>query len=183
MPLGVVLLVSGVRNSLFEAHHGALALFAGYELNEIATSQSLPVCLQRYWPLTFTPLATSDFIKQRVGRLRPDFFDRCQYDAASHLCTGPFAVVQEGRRSFPSGHSSSAFFGCVFLILFLAGKNRCFAFSTSYTQSGILHSRLLRVMLAILPLFLSFYIAISRWEDHWHHPTDSESQVAVRWQV
>lgn len=109
----------------------------------------------------------SDFIKGRVGRFRPDFFSRCQWDATREICTGIPAVIQEGRRSFPSGHSSSAFFGCVFLVLFLAGKNRAFTFSSTWPQSGILYSRYLRLGVAVWPLFLCFYIAISRWEDHW----------------
>lgn len=109
----------------------------------------------------------ADFIKFRVGRFRQDFFDRCQYDAVQDICTEPAGIVSEGRRSFPSGHSSSAFFGCVFLVLFLAGKNRAFAYSVTFPGSGILMSRLLRVLICISPLFLSSFIAMSRWEDHW----------------
>lgn len=112
-------------------------------------------------------LLLSDFIKFRVGRLRPDFFARCQYDAIQEICTGPANVVSEGRRSFPSGHSSSAFLGCVFLMLFLAGKNRGFAYSVTFPGQGILKSRLLRVLICVSPLFLSTFIAMSRWEDHW----------------
>lgn len=113
------------------------------------------------------PRGYSDFVKLRVGRFRPDFFDRCKYDAVLKACTGNASVILEGRRSFPSGHSSSAFFGCVFLLLFLAGKNRCFAYSATFPTSGILQSRLLRLIIAIAPLFLSTYVAVSRWEDHW----------------
>lgn len=110
----------------------------------------------------------TDFIKSRIGRLRPDFFARCAYDKEQGVCTGLDWIVQEGRRSFPSGHSSSAFFGCVILMLFLAGKNRCFAYSAVFPSSGILQSRFLRLSLAISPLFLSTFVAASRWEDHWY---------------
>jgi len=150
VPLAIVLLISAVRRSLKEAHHAALGLYAGYQLNNLATN----------------------FIKLKVGRFRPDFFDRCQYDAVKEVCTGPYALVQEGRRSFPSGHSSSAFFGCVFLMLFLAGKNRCFAYASTFPHSGILHSKFLRLFIGISPLFASTFIAVSRYADHWHHPTD-----------
>jgi len=150
MPTAIVLLISIARRSLKEAHHAALAIWAGNQLNDVATN----------------------FIKMLVGRLRPDFFDRCQYDAVNKVCTGVEAVIQEGRRSFPSGHSSSSFYGCVFLVLFLAGKNRCFAYDAVFPSSGILQSRFLRICITLSPLFLCAFVAISRWEDHWHHPTD-----------
>lgn len=168
LPLGFVILISIARRSAKEAHFAVLAIFSGYELNEVATSQCI----------SGETLANSnillDFIKMLVGRLRPDFFDRCQYDAAKKLCTGIPAVVMEGRRSFPSGHSSSSFFGCVFLMLFLAGKNRAFTYSSVFPGSGILKSKLLRVCISVSPLFLSTFVAVSRWQDHWHAPTDSK---------
>ncbi|KAJ3074794.1 hypothetical protein HDU98_010287 [Podochytrium sp. JEL0797] len=60
---------------------------------------------------------TTDLIKNSVGRFRPDFLDRCQYSNVTMACTGPASVVTEGRKSFPSGHTSFAFAGGVLLSL------------------------------------------------------------------
>ncbi|KAA6375612.1 MAG: phosphatidate phosphatase [Streblomastix strix] len=78
--------------------------------------------------------------KFRIGRLRPDFLQRCipdQEDVRKHyeqdlinyghiiahdfICTGDPNVVKEGRQSFPSGHALSVaytFAFCTFLAYF-----------------------------------------------------------------
>ncbi|ORY88096.1 phosphatidic acid phosphatase type 2/haloperoxidase, partial [Leucosporidium creatinivorum] len=150
LPALLVVLISAMKLSLHDLHHSLLVLCSSRAIMRIAV----------------------EFIKNRVGRLRPDFLDRCAYSVLEKACTGPFNLVKDGRRSFPSGHSSTAFQGLFFLCLFIAGKNGAFAFGATFPRSGLLQSRLLRFSLAVSPLFLAVWICITRLEDHMHHPTD-----------
>ena len=110
-----------------------------------------------------------------MGRLRPDFLSRCAYDLTTSLCTGAPGLVSDGRKSFPSGHSSSAFCGLGFLFFFLASKTAVFTHARrgeGEKDSRSLGSKLLRLLITISPLFVAAWIAVSRLEDEFHHPTD-----------
>lgn len=83
--------------------------------------------------LIVTPFLT-DLIKNAVGRPRPDLIDRCQPEAGTpghrlvtfSVCTQANEhILQEGWRSFPSGHSSFAFAGLGFLSLFVGATIHC----------------------------------------------------------
>ena len=81
-----------------------------------------------FMSLGFTNSLTT-FIKLMIGRPRPDFLARCfDNDVPDPIpwaspgypaCTGNPGVIAEGRRSFPSGHSSMSFSSMFYLTLFL----------------------------------------------------------------
>lgn len=128
---------------------------------------------------------TTNLIKNVVGRKRPNFLAKCDYNglfavAASSgnftaylastsaaafgslsRCAGTAANIVDGQRSFPSGHSSLSFAGLGFLALaarFAFRVDRAF-FSPA-------------ALLAASPLALATYIACSRIIDGYHNVDD-----------
>ncbi|KAJ5753352.1 uncharacterized protein N7511_007505 [Penicillium nucicola] len=120
--------------------------------------------------LMLTSLLT-DIIKNAVGRPRPDLLSRCKPSrgtpnnalVAWTVCTEPNQhILQEGWRSFPSGHSSFSFAGLGFLSLFLCGQMHVFR---PRTDLG-------RCLLAFVPLLCALMVAISRLDDYRHDVYD-----------
>eukprot|EP01137_Pigoraptor_chileana_P021815 Opistho-2@85986 len=111
---------------------------------------------------------TTDFVKVLVGRPRPDFFWRCFPDGIESwsdnqpMCTGSVADVREGRKSFPSGHSSLSFAGLGFLAFYIAGKAHVF------DRRGHVY----KMVLFMAPFFLALYVGLTRIRDYWHHWQD-----------
>lgn len=120
--------------------------------------------------LFLTGLIT-DIIKNTVGRPRPDLIARCKpkNDLPPHVlitidaCTETdHHLLQDGWRSFPSGHSSFAFAGLGYLALFLAAQLRSLRPSTPLPFT----------LLPLVPLVGALLIAISRTEDYRHDVYD-----------
>ncbi|OJJ30231.1 hypothetical protein ASPWEDRAFT_54876 [Aspergillus wentii DTO 134E9] len=113
----------------------------------------------------------TDIIKNAVGRPRPDFISRCiprkgtakDVLVAYTVCTQTNNhILQEGWRSFPSGHSSFSFSGLGYLTIFFSGQMHVFRPRTD----------LARCLLALAPLLCALMIAISRLDDYRHDVYD-----------
>lgn len=122
--------------------------------------------------------------------IRPDFFERCWPDGIMNsemICTGEYWSVLDGRKSFPSGHSSFSFATLGYLSFYLIGKLKIF------TEEG--RGRSYRLIVCFLPSLVAlligkfrsflaskcsfdiyqlrkFFLAISRTMDYHHWKED-----------
>lgn len=102
-------------------------------------------------------------LKLIVGRPRPNFFYRCFPDGVGievQNCTGEWAGQMDGRKSFPSAHSSFSFTGMVYITCYLF---TIFDFSQPSFGRGIL------LFSSLVPILLAIIISLSRACDYHHH--------------
>eukprot|EP00397_Hematodinium_sp_SG-2012_P011056 GEMP01011184.1.p1 GENE.GEMP01011184.1~~GEMP01011184.1.p1 ORF type:complete len:344 (-),score=59.53 GEMP01011184.1:2170-3201(-) len=106
-------------------------------------------------------------IKNAVGAIRPNFYQRCEFDDAKGKCMNE-EEEKRGRRSFPSGHSwitaavmTFSAFDWISLLCATWPKGRAH-FS----------------IFALIPMFITFYIAFSRFVDYNHFLHDIIGGVA-----
>lgn len=151
VPLTTLLLYAGtVGCSRMELHASLLALFGGI----------------------FATGAATNTLKISVARPRPNFAARCwphgtppQFDARGIAVCAPDAIAPlEGRKSFPSGHTSWTAAGCGFTAWWLAGKLRV------WDPAAAGHPW--RLVVSALPIAVTVFVGVSRLQDSWHHPTD-----------
>ncbi|KAJ1933637.1 hypothetical protein GGF37_006657 [Kickxella alabastrina] len=150
--IGLVALV--IRRSMHDLHVGLLGLLMSVSLT-----------------LMFT-----NGLKNVVGRPRPNLLARCLPTRPTHplhdppqglstigLCTQTnMAVLNEGFRSFPSGHTSLSFAGMTYVMFFLAGKLHVFDTKGHAYKSFVVFA----------PLLVAAIVGATRVSDYWHHPTD-----------
>ncbi|XP_037934180.1 putative phosphatidate phosphatase [Teleopsis dalmanni] len=139
-------------------------------------------CSKQISTFTFGMLLVLDATelgKYTIGRLRPHFMAVCQpiltdgttcNDLSNrhryienYVCAGNgyrIEDVRQSRLSFPSGHSSIAFYVTVYLAIYLHYR---------LTWRG---SKLLRHFLQFILLMLGWFTALSRVMDNWHHWSD-----------
>ncbi|EDW97742.1 phospholipid phosphatase 5 isoform X1 [Drosophila yakuba] len=118
-------------------------------------------------------------LKITVGRPRPDYFYRCFPDGVMVLnttssgldsssldfnCTGLPGDINEGRKSFPSGHSSFAFASFGFIAYYIGAKLHAFDIRG--------RGQTWRLCIAVIPLFIALLVAVSRTCDYHHHWQD-----------
>jgi len=122
-------------------------------------------------------------MKLLYGRPRPDFFNRCfpsidlddQNAIASKIASistlnlvcdsdSDEKIVEEGRKSFPSGHSSIAFVSFAFIAFYFWGKTLAFA---RYGKR-----RSWRFATGVPFIIFAVYVCLSRTQDYRHHWTD-----------
>ncbi|KAJ9114213.1 hypothetical protein QFC22_005665 [Naganishia vaughanmartiniae] len=140
------------------------------------TTNPLPLLLRSpglFMGFTITGVVTQ-VIKMGVGRPRPDMLARCLPYEGAHdqpvfglsdyrICTQTDKrLLDDGFKSFPSGHSSLSFAGMGFLTFYLAGKMHLADVKGHRT----------RAWLALSPLLASTMVAVSRTADNRHHWQD-----------
>ncbi|XP_029301122.1 phospholipid phosphatase 1 isoform X2 [Cottoperca gobio] len=112
----------------------------------------------------------TDIAKYSIGRLRPHFLDVCKPDRRLNCssgayiedftCSGDASMVNEGRLSFYSGHSSFSMYCMLFLALYLQAR-----FKAEW-------ARLLRPTIQFFLIAASVYTGLSRVSDYKHHWSD-----------
>lgn len=94
-------------------------------------------------------------LKVLVSRLRPDFLERCMY--VNGVCTGDKDVVLNGRKSFPSGHTSVIFCGVSWMIA---------------SVKKIVRAKAVCLALQILLASFAIFVGWSRVYDYKHFLSD-----------
>ena len=119
----------------------------------IGDAKSALLCITLLLPLNGF---ITNILKMTIGRPRPDFFFRCWPDLGypkddsvfnvmsgrtQNLdCTGDPKIITEGRKSFPSGHSSFSFAVFGFVFLYLSGKLQTFSHNQKASERNALLS-------------------------------------------
>ncbi|KAH8833115.1 lipid phosphate phosphatase 1 [Flagelloscypha sp. PMI_526] len=150
IPIFCMAFIGLLRKSPVEIHHAIVSVLASSGFTRMITRA----------------------LKHKVGRLRPDFLARCQWSDELKACTGHAADIASGRKSFPSGHSSTAFSGFFLLSLWIAGQTGAWCLSRPLPAYSWTSTKLGRILLTLIPIAWAGYVALSRMSDYRHHKED-----------
>tara|TARA_B110001452_G_scaffold193155_1_gene163122 strand:- start:223 stop:1149 length:927 start_codon:yes stop_codon:yes gene_type:complete len=152
---------------------GQLVLLVAFA--HLVRREALVVLPMYCWAVGLTELVT-ELIKNYVGRLRPQYYEACGWDDATHTCTwdparmpDPALPMDEESHSFPSGHSSLTMSAGLTLTLYALGV---LPTARPRHRLGQLCAMRLLTPLALLPTALAISVAASRVRDNWHFPSD-----------
>ncbi|XP_053395888.1 phospholipid phosphatase 1-like [Mercenaria mercenaria] len=112
-----------------------------------------------------------DAVKNKMGVLRPNFFDVCkpQFNRTScpgyisnYTCTGneENKELRSSRQSFPSGHSAFSMYIAIYFCIYIENRLQ------------IKFSRLLKFFLQSGLVFIAILCGLGRIKDNKHHPSD-----------
>ncbi|KAF5734537.1 lipid phosphate phosphatase 2-like isoform X1 [Tripterygium wilfordii] len=157
LPIAVFFLYYCYRQDVYDLHHALLGILYSVLITGVIT----------------------DAIKDAVGRPRPNFFWRCFPDgngvfdeiSGNVACYGDPAIIKEGYKSFPSGHTSWSFAGLTFLAWYIAGKIKAF------DRRG----HVAKLCIVLLPILAAVLVGVSRVDDYWHHWTDVFAGALIGW--
>lgn len=114
-------------------------------------------------------------MKNIIGNIRPDFVARCWPDgnivwasAGVPKCSGANDDVQQGRRSFPSGHTSMSFSGLFYCSLYLAAWFRVGREERKFRR----WEAVWKLIMVLGPTLLAMFVGLTRIRDYWHHWED-----------
>eukprot|EP00039_Didymoeca_costata_P013033 m.192420 g.192420 ORF g.192420 m.192420 type:complete len:338 (-) comp15654_c0_seq1:199-1212(-) len=138
------------------------------------------------WEAFFVTLALTQLGKYWVSEPRPDFMSRCRPDGTYEydnvtgfvICNGDEDEIDEGRLSFPSGHSSASMVNGVYCTAYFVWTAYYRDIETVYRCGPHWRSRGWRQLAHMLffllafPLILGLAITCSRVVDHRHSPAD-----------
>ena len=112
--------------------------------------------------------AITTVIKKTVGRPRPNNFALGIFSVfTSH------DMIPQSFQSFPSGHASMSMCSMLYLsLVMLHDINESPDRGCWNNPSCTNYIRVIYVLRAMLPIFLSLYVGCTRIIDYWHHPSD-----------
>jgi len=113
----------------------------------------------------------ADVLKPFAGRYRP------RYLAIAEQAGSDSHKEWEGRVSYPSGHTGTAFSTMFFCTLYLLGKTR--AYSTSSRFGGGSAGRFGAVVFSSFPTLGAFLVGITRTRDYFHNFSDINAGAII----